>query len=336
MVGTIGVVKVSVIIPTRDRANLLSDCLHSLTHQTLPIDVFEVIVVDNGSRDETRSIVERHRADLQLSYRSELEPGLHVGRHAGTRLARSDLLVFCDDDIVAERTWLSSVVDAFADQSVSLVGGNNRPLFEKAPPDWLQAWWERPAGHGKALGYLSILDFGEGQFDIDPGFVWGCNFSIRRRVLDSAGGFHPDAMPPDRLRWRGDGETHVSEWVRRSRQRALFHSGASVGHRVPVERMNADYFVRRAYAQGVSDSFADLRRCRGNVTGSYQKLVRRGRRALGRAASTVTGPRGPAGQRMREVQRAVQAAWSEGYDFHQAEALKDPTLMAWVLRENYY
>ena len=315
---------------------MLDDCLSSLEQQSLPTEEFEVIVVDNGSRDVTSEVAQKHGTRLQLRYQFEPEPGLHVGRHAGMQTAASDLLVFCDDDIIAEPTWLMSVVEAFDDPSVTLVGGNNWPLFELPPPGWLQTWWERPRRRRKALSQLSILDFGEGQFEIDPGFVWGCNFSVRRQALVDAGGFHPDGLPTDRLRWRGDGETHVSNWIRRSGNRALFHSGASVGHRVPAERMTLDYFVGRGYAQGISDSYTDLRRRQGAGANWSQRNLHRGRIALRGAASMLAGPHGRTGREMREVQSATYAAWLSGYDFHQREAASDPALMAWVLREDYY
>ena len=328
--------KVAVVIPTRNRAEALDTCLRSLRAQSLSADSFEVIVVDNGSTDGTRGIVMAHQPYLHLAYAFEPEPGLHIGRHTGMRLASSDLLVFADDDIVAESTWLAAVLDAFGDPDVGLVGGNNLPLFEVEPPEWLRVWWERPMRHGRALGHLSILDFGNGRFTIDPGYVWGCNYAIRRQALLAAGGFHPDGVPAERLRWRGDGETHVSDWVRRSGQRTLFDSSASVRHRVPAARMTPEYFARRAYAQGVSDSYTDVRR-RGRAPSSLiDRVRRRGRIALTHAAATARDRVDRSGRELREMMRATQIAYLKGYDFHQREVRGDPVLLDWVLQENYY
>jgi glycosyltransferase involved in cell wall biosynthesis len=208
--------KASVIIPTRNRADVLVRCLAALTRQTLPIDEFEVLVVDNGSIDSTCDVAKAYGQSLQLTYVTAPVPGLHVGRHAGLLRAKSDVLIFADDDIEALPTWVEAVVDSFKDTGVALVGGNNYPLFEEDPPAWLLRWWKRPVHIGRAMGSLSILDFGDGIFEISPGYVWGCNFSIKREVLLKAGGFHPDGVPKEQLRYRGDGETHVSDVVRRS------------------------------------------------------------------------------------------------------------------------
>jgi glycosyltransferase involved in cell wall biosynthesis len=327
--------KASVIIPTRNRAAMLDACLGSLQGQALPANAFEVIVVDNGSTDATPQVAQRHRTALQLRYEYVPEPGLHAGRHAGMRLASSDILVFGDDDIVAGPTWLNSIDEAFRDTGVALVGGNNLPLFDNPPPPWLTRWWELPTANGHAISQLSILDMGEGQFDIDPGWVWGCNFSIRRTVLLAAGGFHPDAMPSNQLRLRGDGETSVSDAIRKAGLRARFHSGASVAHRVSTVRMSADYFERRSYAQGISDSYTDLRR-RGGDRSLVAAFARRLRACASTARAIGTTGGGTVGRTLRVIRRHCLTSYLAGYAYHQKEVALDPALRAWVLKENYF
>ena len=167
--------KASVIIPTRDRANLLTRCLGSLTRQTLPAEAFEVLVIDNGSTDHTPSVAENYGSLLQLTYVTASEPGLHVGRHEGMQRANTDVLMFTDCQRISRRQpgWVEAVVQTLENPNIALVGGNNYPLFEESPPEWLVRWWERPVYKGRALGSLSILDFGEGVFEIDPGLCVG-------------------------------------------------------------------------------------------------------------------------------------------------------------------
>src|SRR5687768_10321857 len=135
--------KVSVIIPTRNRAPLLQRCLRSLTRQTVPAGDFEVLVLDNGSTDATATVAESFQEQLMLARVFTPEPGLHVGRHEGARHAKSDLLVFADDDIEAEPTWIAGIVRSFDEPTVGLVGGNNYPKFEESPPAWLARWWDK-------------------------------------------------------------------------------------------------------------------------------------------------------------------------------------------------
>lgn len=330
--------KASVIIPTHNRADILARCLDSLTCQTLPAEAFEVLVIDNGSTDHTPEVARRYASLLQLTCINDSEPGLHVGRHAGMRSAKSDLLLFVDDDIEAEPGWVDAVVQSFKHSDVALVGGNNYPRFEEAPPAWLLRRWEEPVYKGRALGSLSILDFGEGTFEIAPGFVLGCNFSIRRHILMKAGGFHPDGMPKEKLRFRGDGESYVSDVVRSLGLRAMFNSRASVRHFVSKDRATKEYFSHRAYMQGISDSYTDIRR-RGGLAMQFMTSTRTSIKnwltILKLRYRSLALPHDSAGYELNFIKQVMALAYLKGYAFHQREVSADKNLLQWVLRETY-
>ena len=330
-------VQASVIIPTRNRAQVLKSCLESLTRQSVSKEQFEVWVIDNGSTDDTAAVAQAFADRLTLSCVSAPEPGLHIGRHEGMRRANSDILIYADDDIEAGPSWVQAVVEAFEDPSVALVGGNNYPLFEEQPPAWLERWWNRSVDRGQALAYLSVLDFGIGRFEIEPGYVWGCNYSIRRNVLLRAEGFHPDGMPAERLSYRGDGETHVSEFVRQSGLKAIFDSSASVHHRVAATRMTSSYFCQRAYAQGVSDSYTEFRSANGrtSLTARIRWILDQRLRAAHRLARRVASVGDSVGHELANIRSDMQKAYRDGYLFHRNSVQVDPDLRAWVLMENY-
>jgi glycosyltransferase involved in cell wall biosynthesis len=331
---------VSVIVPTRNRAAALSACLESLTSQTLAAERFEVIVVDNGSSDGTMAAAQCYSSRLPLVLLHEPDPGLHIGRHAGWRAARSEVLVFADDDIVATPGWLSTVASQFgADPDLAMLGGNNFPAFEHEPPPWLLWGWEQPvvvAGHrGRALGALSVLDFGDGVFDFDPGWVWGCNFSVRAAVLRAAGGFHPDGVPVERLHLRGDGETHVSEVVRTRGWPCRFDGGASVHHAVTAARMTPAYFEKRAFAQGISDSYTRVR-MRGKADGLLARLRARSKRAIDSLQPRIPVPKGAgAAEQWKDIVALERRANALGQAFHQCAVCTDPSLRDWVLQVDY-
>jgi hypothetical protein len=113
---------------------------------------------------------------------------------------------------------------------------------------------------GHALGYLSVLDFGDKIIEIDPGYVWGCNYSIRKNILLKAKGFHPDGFPQEMIKYRGDGETYVSDYIRQNNYKTIYNPKASVYHFVPKSRMTIDYFCKRAFNQGISDSYTEIRK----------------------------------------------------------------------------
>jgi len=326
---------ISVVIPTRDRADLLAPALYSLTNQVLDASAFEVLVIDNGSLDRTVEVCHTYTSQLpNLRYFLSPEPGLHVGRHRGLREAKGDLLVFADDDIEALPSWLASIQEAFDSPEVAMVGGNNFPLFMGPPPRWLSTLWERPTRFGgRALPPLSIVEFSGGIGPHDPLFVWGCNFAIRKSVLLEAGGFNPDGMPKELIRFRGDGETAVSRYVMNNHLKCLFHPGASIFHKVPPERMTFEYFRQRGFNQGISDSYTDLRDKYLNGKKSsfkntvYYQLARR-------AYQLATGYH----LQDADARRALNELGTGrmmGYAYHKRLFKSDPEVHNWVLRENY-
>lgn len=330
--------RASVIVPTRNRAAVLRDCLISLTRQTLATDAFEVIVVDNGSTDDTAAVARSFDGPLRLRLLQEGEPGLHVGRHAGAKAAASDVLMFCDDDIEAQPGWVEAVARRFdQDAAIALVGGNDLPGWQGEVPAWLDLWWRQPVARGRALGYLSILDFGDGVFDIEPTWVWGCNFNLRRAAFEAARGFHPDGVPRERLPWRGDGEMHVGRTVQARGWRTVFDGAASVHHRVDAARMTPAYIEQRAFAQGVSDSYAAIRR-HGRLLPDWRGPLRplagawRDRRLVAAAAGLEQAA---AVEQWRQVLAAARRAHARGIAFHRDAVRQDPALLAWVLKEDY-
>lgn len=118
--------RVSVVVATHNRAERLETLLGSLRQQTLPAAVFEVVVVDDGSRDETAEVLSRERArgDLQMTVlRNAAAGGPAAARNAGLRAARAPVVAFVDDDCVALPRWLEAGVEALEANPNAIVQG---------------------------------------------------------------------------------------------------------------------------------------------------------------------------------------------------------------------
>lgn len=321
---------ISVVIPTRNRADLLSSAIQSLFSQTLGKNRFETLIIDNGSTDHTKEVVSQYKNQLpNLRYIHASEPGLHIGRHRGMREAKGDVLVFADDDIEATPAWLESYHRLFSDSQVAMVGGNNFPLFIQPPPNWLKCLWEHSRlKSGRALPALSILHLKGGLRECSPYRVWGCNFAIRKSVLAEAGGFHPDGMPRQLIRYRGDGETHVSRYIIENGLKCIFHPEASVYHKVTPERMTHSYFRQRGYSQGVSDSYTALR----NRDISQKNLIRCAVVWAWHQLKDRICLSAEARQALNEFKRGHR----EGYAYHQNCYKTDPEIHAWVHKADYF
>ena len=106
----------SIIIPTRNRSEFLNKTLESITNQTMNKSLFEVIIVDNGSTDNTKKIISDYIDKLNIKYLYEPKLGLHEGRHTGLKNASCEILVYIDDDIEAFPEWLQTIQNVFDTQ----------------------------------------------------------------------------------------------------------------------------------------------------------------------------------------------------------------------------
>lgn len=327
----------SIIIPTLNRALLLEKALESIRLQSFPSDQFEVLVVDNGSRDNTAEVCQSFQGKLEkIRYFYEDTPGLHVGRHKGYEEACGDILVYIDDDIEALPGWLEAIQDCFSNPDVALVGGNILPSYLETPPEWLSTLWKKSRiFNGNGISALSIIQLSEGQYEISPLYVWGCNFSVRKDIVEKAGGFHPDGMPQELIRFRGDGETHISQFIRDNNYRCLFDSRASVYHAVTPERMTMAYFEKRAFNQGISNSYAQLRVHGSSNYATKSPVKTFASRMIHSLKNRVTNLLSY-DSRLIQLERFIRKGYKEGYSYHQHAYRSDPAVREWVHRTHYF
>jgi glycosyltransferase involved in cell wall biosynthesis len=158
----------SVIIPTRDRAPVLFRAIDSVLAQTFPD--FEVIVVDDGSRDDT-PLLAGVRSDPRVRYLRQEPQGVAVARNAGSSHAQGRYLVFLDSDDEADTRWLAGFADSIggADPAVVCCG-----VIGHGGPDRI----EIPRNLGPAFGDQHGL------------FLAG-SFAVRRDLFWLVGGYAP-------------------------------------------------------------------------------------------------------------------------------------------------
>lgn len=117
---------VSVVIATRNRSQWLENTIGSLTKQTRLPD--EIIIVDNASTDDTRAVVHKLQKKLPLRYIYEAKKGIPYARNCGVQAASGDLIVFIDDDAIADENWLKNIEIPFIrDPNIGAVGGLIKP-----------------------------------------------------------------------------------------------------------------------------------------------------------------------------------------------------------------
>ena len=331
-------IKYSIIIPTYNRANILNKCLQHIRELDNPNEDWEILVMNNNSTDNTEDVIRDHQHKLpQLRYFNTKDPGLHIGRNVGCEKAKGEILCYIDDDSFVSKGWLKGIKDSFRDPDVVLVGGPSFPEYEDEHPEWINQLWNK-VEFGKCLAYLSLVDLGDKVKHISPLYVLGCNFSIRKNTLLKIGGFHPDGMPKNKILFRGDGETFVIYKIKDFNHSALYSPSIMIHHYIPKTRQTTEYFYRRAFNQGISNSFRKIREDY-SVDGNkkikllfIKKRIRNIHRSLGAIyRSTLRYEKGDIGKIRRQIRRSV----NRGFICHQREFNNNPLMREWVLRDNY-
>ena len=245
---------VTVIIATYNRAALLDECLaHLRTQRFLPGD--DVIVVDNGSADDTAATVARHQSAWSVPLRLLYEPRAGKSRAIARALVdtSADILVFTDDDVNVGAGWLDAIRVAMTAPTVALVGGPVAPRWETGVPHWIRRARER---HPRLGAPLALLDYGGDAIELGPRTLLGANIAVRREIFIKAGGF-----PTSLGKLRGtllSGEDH--ELCRRVQAigfQALYVPEAVVHHWVPASRARALYFLRWFFWSGITHAIMD-------------------------------------------------------------------------------
>jgi glycosyltransferase involved in cell wall biosynthesis len=198
--------KCSVIIPTYNRAPLLSHTLESLVRQSLPADEFEVLVVDDGSSDETSVMVEGFSTRLNLRYFFQEDEGWRTARarNVGIANAAADVCVFLDSGLLAHSGCLAAHVSSHEESPVPLavcgyvygfnVDNQDADVIAKTID------YSDPDGSiDRMTGNPEWLDVREGFYDIyteefhdlpAPWIIfWTCGVSAPTALARSVGGF---------------------------------------------------------------------------------------------------------------------------------------------------
>ena len=121
--------RVAVVVATKDRAELLRALLGALERQTLSPDAFEVLVVDDGSRDATPALLaaaEGGPLDVRV-FRQPQSRGPAAARNRGWQAARAPLVAFTDDDCEPVPAWLESLLGVAAERPEAIVQGMTVP-----------------------------------------------------------------------------------------------------------------------------------------------------------------------------------------------------------------
>ncbi len=176
----------SVVLPTYNRQETLAKCLDALVQQTFPAAGFEVVVVDDGSKDGTAQFCRSYRAPFAFHYVRQANAGAGAARRVGVKQARGQFLLLINDDTMAAPDLLAQHYRAHQDHP------NERQLVLgdfSFPPEAMERALTR---------FLCEGPFLFPQTTMKPGIHWDytkavtCNLSVRREAVLAAGSFDPE------------------------------------------------------------------------------------------------------------------------------------------------
>jgi glucosyl-dolichyl phosphate glucuronosyltransferase len=243
--------KITVILCTYNRCQSLAKALESVAASELSDTIeWEVLVVDNNSRDQTRDVVEDfcRRYPARFRYLFEPRQGKSYALNSAVQATQAEILVFTDDDVIVEPTWLRNLTGALHEGKWAGSGGQVVPEESFSPPRWLAL--EGPYAMGNVLAFLEFGsergEFTEDAFDTN--LPVGANMAFRRAMFERYGGFRTD-LGPDGSELRGE-DTEFSRRLLKAGERLRHEPSAVVHHVIPQNRLRKEYFLAWWFGHG--------------------------------------------------------------------------------------
>jgi GT2 family glycosyltransferase len=170
----------SIVVPTYARPRQLERCLYSLTTLDYPCDLFEVIVVDDGSETSLEAMVASFVDQIDIRLLTQPHGGPSAARNRGAAQARGNYLAFTDDDCVLSPSWLLVLAAGFTAAPECAIGGRT-----------LNALASNPFSTTSQL----IIDFVYSRYNTDPNqaqFFATNNLAVPTQCFHTVGGFRAD------------------------------------------------------------------------------------------------------------------------------------------------
>ncbi len=218
--------KVSVVVPSFNGSRTLPACLDSLTHLNYPN--YEVILVDDGSTDDTAKIA-AHYPSVRTIHQDNR--GLSAARNAGIAVTTGEIVAFTDSDCRVDEDWLYYLVGDLLKTDAGAIGGHN---FPPAEDDWVATC-------------VAVSPGGPAHVMLDDRYaehIPGCNMAFWKWALEEIEGFDP------RFRAAGDDVDVCWRLLQRGRKIAFSHAGFVWHYR----RNNMPAYLKQQQGYGVAEA----------------------------------------------------------------------------------
>ena len=272
-------IKLTIAIPTHNRAATLRETLASVSALAIPADIAsECIVVDNASTDDTARTVEASADNSALRVRRVFEArlGSSFARNRAVAESASDFILFIDDDVIVEPEWAAELLVCLRDRNLDAACGMVLPRWSSAPPEWLgPSLWVKLAVHDQRA--IAAAPPAAAEHLVN---YFSANVGFRRSAFERFGNFREDLGVVGGNPISGE-DTELFARIMARGGTIGFAPRAIVHHLIPAERMTRAYLRRKSFAYGVGSAFAG-----GRSHNRPDKLIRN---AIRMAAAKLRG-----------------------------------------------
>jgi glycosyltransferase involved in cell wall biosynthesis len=238
---------ISVVVCSYNREKYIADAIESLVIQTLSAELYEVLIIDNNSKDRTAQIalewIEIHKDTHQILYFKETNQGLCFARNRGIQEARGQFICYMDDDGIADPNFLEVQYNFLKENpDVIGLGGKIIPRYVHGKPAWIDGILE---------GLVSKVDHGNNNFQYSGRkYPVGCNMTYRKDVLEQVGLFDTSIGQVGDNLVRGD-ETELFERVKQLNQPIYYLGNSRVEHVIEQDRLTRAHIKKMSEGVGI-------------------------------------------------------------------------------------
>jgi glycosyltransferase involved in cell wall biosynthesis len=231
--------RISIVICTFNRAELLDHCLRACSELQSDPEVFEVLVIDNRSTDATPQICQNWMGNVVgLRCVREEKQGLSHARNRGIKEAQSDWIYFIDDDAKVAPDFIERALVCIEEVKPLVFGGTFTPWYHYGKPHWFK---DNYASSDLRYPTRRVLPKGK--------FLTGCNFCVHRSVFERFGTFDPNLGMRGNLVGYGE-ETELQREIQAAGVAIWFDPSLKMAHLVNAERLNVSWQIASGWALG--------------------------------------------------------------------------------------
>lgn len=234
---------ISIVVCTYDRLDSLINTLASFAEMHIPSGLtWQVVIVDNNSPHDVRSLVEEFGAKNNVDAKYVLEPkqGKCNALNSGINVADGEIIAFTDDDNVVDTEWLATIWREFENRNPACIGGKILPIWETEPPEWINK---------QIYNCIVLLDLSPNTIQLNEPMIYGCNMAIRKSVIFESGLFNIMKGPIPGKTWGGE-ETELLQSILNQGGSIYYCPDMLVYHCIPNKRMQKSYFRKWKYDSG--------------------------------------------------------------------------------------